>query len=114
MSKREKSLLKLLSGRADANFDIDDVVQILKQMDFVNSLLGVRGLTMNKYEVIIYWSDVDNVFIAEMPELKGCIAHGDTQDEALNDINLLTKEWLRIAKEKKWKIPEPKGRLIYA
>ena len=69
---------------------------------------------MNKYEVIIYWSDVDKVFIAEIPELKGCMAHGDTQNEALKEVNLLAKEWLVMAREKGWQIPEPKGRLMYA
>lgn len=42
---------------------------------------------MNKYEIIIYWSEADKVFVAEMPELKGCVAHGETQDEALREIN---------------------------
>lgn len=69
---------------------------------------------MNKYEIIIYWSAADNVFVAEMPELKGCIAHGNTQDEALVEINVLAEEWLKIAKEKGWEIPEPKGKLMYA
>jgi predicted RNase H-like HicB family nuclease len=68
----------------------------------------------NKYEVIIYWSWVDNVFIAEFPELKGCIAHGEILDEALKEINLLTGEWIATAKEKGWQIPEPKGKLMYA
>jgi predicted RNase H-like HicB family nuclease len=69
---------------------------------------------MNKYEVIIYWSEADNAFIAEMPELKGCIAHGDTQDEALKEINAVAKEWLQIAQEKGWHIPVPKGKLVFA
>ncbi len=69
---------------------------------------------MNKYEIIIFWSAVDNVFIAEIPELKGCIAHGDTQDEALKEVNIVAEEWLVIAKENGWQIPEPKGRLMYA
>lgn len=69
---------------------------------------------MNRYEVIIYWSEVDKVFIAEIPELKGCIAHGDTQREALKEVNYVAKEWLSLAKEKGWQIPEPKGRLMYA
>lgn len=69
---------------------------------------------MNKYEIIIYWSFADKIFIAEMPELKGCIAHGDTQDEALREINAVAEEWLQIAKEKGWQIPEPKGKLIFA
>ena len=68
----------------------------------------------NKYEIIIYWSETDKVFIAEMPELKGCIAHGETQNEALNEINILAEEWLNMANQKGWQIPEPKGRLIYA
>lgn len=68
----------------------------------------------NKYEIIIYWSETDKVFIAEMPELKGCIAHGETQNEALNEINNLAEEWLNMANQKGWQIPEPKGRLIYA
>lgn len=69
---------------------------------------------MNKYEIIIYWSLADDIFVAEMPELKGCIAHGDTQDEALREINAVAEEWLQIAKEKGWQIPEPKGKLMFA
>jgi predicted RNase H-like HicB family nuclease len=64
---------------------------------------------MNKYEIIIYWSEADQVFVAEMPELNGCIAHGNTQDEALKEVNIVAHEWLQIAKEKGWYIPEPKG-----
>ena len=55
---------------------------------------------ISKYEIIIYWSANDKVFVVEMPELKGCIAHGDTQDEALREINAVAEEWLKIAKEK--------------
>ncbi len=69
---------------------------------------------MNKYEIIIYWSEADQVFVAEMPELNGCIAHGDTQNEALKEVNTVAQEWLHIAKEKGWYIPEPKGKLMYA
>jgi predicted RNase H-like HicB family nuclease len=68
----------------------------------------------NKYEVIIYWSEADKAFVAEMPELNGCIAHGDTKDEALREINTVAEEWLQIAKEKGWQIPKPKGKLMYA
>ncbi|MDB5191943.1 MAG: type toxin-antitoxin system HicB family antitoxin [Segetibacter sp.] len=67
-----------------------------------------------KFEIIIYWNATDNVFVAEMPELRGCIAHGDTQDEALREINVVAEEWLQMAKEKGWNIPEPKGKLMYA
>lgn len=69
---------------------------------------------MNKYEIIIYWNEPDKVFVAEMPELNGCIAHGDTQDEALKEINVVAQEWLAMAKEKNWQIPAPKGKLMYA
>ncbi len=69
---------------------------------------------MNKYEIIIYWSDADQVFVAEIPELKGCMAHGDSQAEALKQVGDLAEEWLKIANEKGWLIPEPKGRLVFA
>ena len=69
---------------------------------------------MNKYEIIIYWNKADEVFVAEMPELAGCIAHGETQDEALREINAVAEEWLKIAEEKNWHIPEPKGKLMFA
>lgn len=69
---------------------------------------------MTKYEIIIYWNTTDNVFVAEMPELKGCIAHGDTPDEALKEINVVAEEWLAMAREKGRQIPEPIGRLMYA
>jgi predicted RNase H-like HicB family nuclease len=71
-------------------------------------------MMMNKYETIIYWSEADEVYIAEMPELTGCISHGDSPDEALKNIQALAQEWLELAKEKKWQIPRPKGRLIFA
>lgn len=69
---------------------------------------------MNKYETIIYWSDADEIYIAEMPELKGCIAHGDSPDEALKNIQIVATDWMQLAKEKNWQIPEPKGRLMFA
>ncbi len=69
---------------------------------------------MHKYEVIIFWSHADEIFIAEIPELSGCIAHGETQNEALKEVNIVAKEWLSLAEEKGWQIPEPKGRLLYA
>lgn len=69
---------------------------------------------MNKYEIIIFWSNDDKCFVAEMPELKGCVAHGDSQDEALNQVQSLATEWLKIANENGWIIPEVKGRLVFA
>jgi len=69
---------------------------------------------MNKYEVIIFWEETDAVYVAEIPELKGCLAHGSTPNEALEAVHQVAQEWLNIAKEKGWDIPEPKGRLLYA
>ena len=69
---------------------------------------------MTKYEVIIFWSKEDDAFIAQMPELKGCMAHGDSPDEALKEVYVMADEWLLLATEKGWHIPEPKGRLHYA
>jgi predicted RNase H-like HicB family nuclease len=69
---------------------------------------------MFKYEVIIYWSDEDQAFIAEVPELPGCAADGATYQEALSNVEVVTKEWIETAKELGRTIPEPKGRLIFA
>ena len=64
---------------------------------------------MDKYEVIIYWSKEDNSFIAETPELPGCIAHGETHFKALANLKSAMKLWIRTAKEFGDPIPEPKG-----
>jgi predicted RNase H-like HicB family nuclease len=67
---------------------------------------------MCKYEVIIYWSHEDEVFIAEVPELPGCVAHGRTQAAALKNVNQAMELWLDTAKEFGDPIPEPKGRRL--
>ena len=70
---------------------------------------------MNKYEIIIYWSNEDNVFIAEIPELPGCFAHGDSQVEALKNSQEAISLWLETAREFGDPIPKPKGsKLVYA
>ena len=70
---------------------------------------------MNKYEVIIYWSDEDQAFVAEVPELRGCAAHGATQEAALANAQDAIRLWLDTAREYGDPIPEPKGRrLMYA
>jgi len=70
---------------------------------------------MHKYETIIYWSDEDQAFVAEIPELPGCMAHGTSQEEALANAKEAMQLWLDTAKEFGDPIPEPKGRrLIYA
>ena len=69
---------------------------------------------MSKYEVIIYWSEDDNAFVAEVPELAGCMADGPTYQEALANAETVIQEWLETARELGRAIPEPRGRLIYA
>ena len=70
---------------------------------------------MNKYEIIIYWSEEDQVYIAEVPELPGCLAHGATQEAALANAQEAIALWLDTAKEYGDPIPVPKGRrLIFA
>ena len=69
---------------------------------------------MYNYEVILYWSDIDNAFIAEVPELPGCMADGKTRIEAIQNVEVIISEWIEIAKEDGEEIPVPKGKLIYA
>jgi len=67
----------------------------------------------SKYEIIIYWSEEDNAFIAEVPELPGCMADGKTYQEALSNAEVVIREWIETAKELGRPIPQPKGRLLY-
>lgn len=69
---------------------------------------------MYKYERIIYWSDEDNAFIVEVPELSGCIADGATIEEAIKNSERIIKEWIKVTVERGLEVPEPKGRLMYA
>jgi len=66
---------------------------------------------MDRYETILYWSDEDNAFIAEMPELAGCVADGKTRKEALDNIEIISREWFEVARETGRKIPAPRRRL---
>jgi predicted RNase H-like HicB family nuclease len=67
-----------------------------------------------KYEIIIYWSKEDQAFIAEVPELPGCMADGKTYQEALANTEVIIKEWIETAKDMNRPIPQPKGKLMYA
>lgn len=69
---------------------------------------------MIKYELIIYWSEVDQAFIAEVPELSGCAADGKTYKEAVENVEVVINEWLDTAMQLGRPIPAPKGRLLYA
>ena len=67
-----------------------------------------------KYERIIFWSEQDQKFIVDVPELPGCMADGKTAAEALDNVERIIEEWVETAKEIGRNIPEPKGRLVYA
>jgi predicted RNase H-like HicB family nuclease len=69
---------------------------------------------MIRYEVIIYWSNEDNAFRAEVPELAGCMADGDSYQEALANAQVVIEEWIETARELGRPIPEARGKLVYA
>jgi predicted RNase H-like HicB family nuclease len=70
---------------------------------------------MDRYEIIIYWSDEDGVYVAEVPELPGCSVHGESYESALSNAKDAIALWIETAKEFNDPIPEPKGRrLTYA
>jgi predicted RNase H-like HicB family nuclease len=72
-------------------------------------------MKMNRYEIILYWSETDDAFVAEVPELPGCMAHGATQEDALNNAQQAEALWIATAREFGDPIPAPKGRrLVYA
>ena len=67
-----------------------------------------------EYEIIIYWSDEEQAYIAEVPELPGCAADGPTYRQALANVEVIIQEWIETARELDRPIPAPKGRLMYA
>ena len=69
---------------------------------------------MTKYEIILYWSDEEEAFIAEVPELPGCAADGPTRQEALAAVEIVISEWIETARELGRPVPESKGRLLFA
>lgn len=69
---------------------------------------------MHKYEIIIYWSDDDDAYIAEVPELPGCASDGKTHQEVLRNIEEVIDEWIETAKSVGRPVPKPKGRLLFA
>jgi predicted RNase H-like HicB family nuclease len=68
---------------------------------------------VDKYEIIIYWSIEDQAFVAEVPELPGCAAHGDSQESALANAKEAVALWIETAREFGDPIPEPKGRRLH-
>lgn len=69
---------------------------------------------MSKYEIIIYWSKDDEAYVAEVPELPGCMADGSSYQEALANAGVVIAEWIETATETGRDVPEPRGRLAYA
>ena len=69
---------------------------------------------MSKYEIIIYWSQPDETFVAEVPELPGCAADGKNYKEALENVEIISQEWIEMAKKLNRPIPAPRGRLAFA
>lgn len=67
-----------------------------------------------RYEIVIYWSELDQAFVAEVPELAGCAADGATSREALEAVTMIIGEWIDTARELGRPIPEPKGRVLFA
>ncbi|MFN8346778.1 MAG: type II toxin-antitoxin system HicB family antitoxin [Spirosomataceae bacterium] len=70
--------------------------------------------TESKYEIIIYWSEEDNSFIAEIPELAGCMADGQTYSEVVKNAETVIEEWIEMALSLGRDIPKPKGKLMFA
>ena len=71
-------------------------------------------MSESQYEMIIYWDKTDNIYVVDVPELPGCMAHGKSRKEALENAEKAVSFWLKTAKEDGIQIPEPKGRLMYA
>lgn len=69
---------------------------------------------MPKYEIVIWWSKEDNCYLAEVPELLGCMADGESLSEVTEEIEKSIRLWIEVNKERGIAIPEPKGRLMYA
>jgi predicted RNase H-like HicB family nuclease len=67
-----------------------------------------------RYEIILYWSKQDEVFLAQVPELPGCAADGASYQEAVANVEVVIREWIETARELGRPIPEPRGRLLYA
>lgn len=69
---------------------------------------------MQKYEIVIYWDNQDKIFVAEVPDLAGCAAHGETQIEAVKNVNEAVELWLETAREFGDEIPEPRRHKLAA
>jgi predicted RNase H-like HicB family nuclease/predicted RNA binding protein YcfA (HicA-like mRNA interferase family) len=141
MGRKKKLLLRIVQGRSDNNIAFSELTKLLESLGFQVRIRGSHHLyrkegiqeminlqkdgnnakpyqvkqvraVLFKYEIIIYWSNDDNAFVAEVPELPGCMAHGDTYESALNNAQDAIQHWLDIAREQGDTIPEPQGRKV--
>jgi predicted RNase H-like HicB family nuclease len=138
VARPEKILEQVLGGRSDANVGFEDLRNLLIHLGFRERTRGSHRIVRrewnrrddqpptrivcrseliveNRYEIIIFWSDDDRAFLADVPELAGCMAHGSTHEEALRNAQEAIQLWLETAEEDGRAIPQPKGRrLVYA
>ena len=117
----EPFLIRVLRGTSDANIRFGDLRALLLKLGFTERIRGSHHILTRpdvaeilKYEIILYWSNEDSAFIAEVPELPGCAADGATRQEALAKVEVVIAEWFETARELGRPIPEPRGRLLFA
>lgn len=112
---RKQGIRELINLQHDGNKAKVYQIRQVRQIILRYRLEGDKGVKMHKYEIILYWSNEDQAFVAEVPELPGCMAHGNTQEAALVHANEVIQLWLDTAKEFGDPIPTPKGeRLMLA
>jgi len=68
----------------------------------------------SRYELVVFWDEPDQIFIVDVPELAGCMAHGRTKSEAIINAEAAIDLWIETAKEDRVPVPEPRGRLMFA
>jgi len=105
MSYQKKIMLKVLSGGHDRSMKFHEIQKLLYMLGFQ---CRIRG------DHFIYWSEADQCFIVEVPELPGCMADGMTPAEALENVEVVISEWIETALALGREIPVPKGKLMFA
>jgi predicted RNase H-like HicB family nuclease len=103
MGKYDKLFYDILSGRKDRSIRFSELTHLLSWRHW-----------MNNYEIIVYWSADDNAFVAEVPELPGCMADGKTYTEAVQNAEIAITEWIETAELMGRSIPIARGKLAYA
>ena len=89
------------------------VIRCGRSVKFLQSMSSTKTNEF-RYGVIVYWDDQDGIFVAEVPELPGCMAHGETKAAAIQNAEDAIALWVRTAQEDGMAVPEPKGKLMYA